>query len=283
MFQIIVYVPLPLHSVLHDSVIGFPFCLELYHWWLMPSMWSEILGAVPTTNTDLGTSCELLADGKNSVPRHGLDWTREESGSLVGQLKWLNDSTKNYGEVVSLWGRLLPVGEKMEPGHKLFLSSLPYPWFWNVVPLSVSGDDSWNLSNQTHLVTDVFTLVIYSLYLLSVIDWVLWEANSRTKSDELYLGLLFDHSKRHWCWKRLKAGGEGDDRWWDGWMASPTWWTWVWASSGSWWWTGKPGVLQPMKLQSWTRLRNWTELTSISAYRREERSSSSRGRSWVVV
>ena len=46
-----------------------------------------------------------------------------------------------------------------------------------------------------------------------------------------------------------KAGGEGDDRGWDVWMASPTWWTWVWASSRSWWWTGKPGVLQSMRLQ----------------------------------
>ena len=47
----------------------------------------------------------------------------------------------------------------------------------------------------------------------------------------------------------LKAGGEGEDRGWDGWMASPTRWTWVWVSSGSWWWTGKPGVLQSMGLQ----------------------------------
>ena len=43
---------------------------------------------------------------------------------------------------------------------------------------------------------------------------------------------------------KLKAGGEGDNRGWDGWMASPTHWIWVWASSGSWWWTMKPGVLQ---------------------------------------
>ena len=48
---------------------------------------------------------------------------------------------------------------------------------------------------------------------------------------------------------RLKAGGEGGDTGWDGWMASPMWWTWVRASSGSWWWTGRPGVLQSMGLQ----------------------------------
>ena len=46
-----------------------------------------------------------------------------------------------------------------------------------------------------------------------------------------------------WCWERLKAGGEGDNRGWDCWMVSPTRWAWVWASSGSWWWIGKPGVL----------------------------------------
>ena len=65
--------------------------------------------------------------------------------------------------------------------------------------------------------------------------------------------------KRPWCRARLKAGGEGDDRWWDGWMASPTRWTRVWAGSRRWRWTGKPGVLQSTRLQSQTRLSNWTE------------------------
>ena len=64
-----------------------------------------------------------------------------------------------------------------------------------------------------------------------------------------------------WCWKRLKAGGEGDNRGWDGWMASLTQWTWVCASSRSWWWTGKPGVLLSISLtESQTWLSNWTEL-----------------------
>ena len=71
------------------------------------------------------------------------------------------------------------------------------------------------------------------------------------------------HWKRPWCWERLKAGGEGDNRGWDGWMASPTRWTWVWTSSWSWWWTGKPGVLQSMGSQrlghDWTNELNWTE------------------------
>ena len=63
------------------------------------------------------------------------------------------------------------------------------------------------------------------------------------------------HWKRPWCWERLRAGGEGDDRRWDGWMASLTRWTWVSVNSASWWWTGRPGVLRFMGSQ---RVRhNW--------------------------
>ena len=68
--------------------------------------------------------------------------------------------------------------------------------------------------------------------------------------------------KRPWCWERLKVG-EGDNRGWDGWIASPTQWTWVWVNSGSWWWTGRPGVLQSMESQrirhDWATKLNWTE------------------------
>ena len=61
--------------------------------------------------------------------------------------------------------------------------------------------------------------------------------------------------KRPWCWERLKAGGEGDNRGRDGWMASPTQWTWVWVNSRSWQWTATHGVAK-----SRTRQSNWTEL-----------------------
>ena len=57
------------------------------------------------------------------------------------------------------------------------------------------------------------------------------------------------HWKRLWCWEGLGTGGQGDDRGWDGWMASLTQWTWVCVNSGRWWWTGRPGVLQFMGLQ----------------------------------
>jgi len=69
------------------------------------------------------------------------------------------------------------------------------------------------------------------------------------------------HLKRPWCWERLKAGGERDDRGWDDWMASPIQWTWVWVNSGSWWWTGRPGMLQFVGSQrvghEWATALNW--------------------------
>ena len=73
------------------------------------------------------------------------------------------------------------------------------------------------------------------------------------------------HWKRPWCWEGLGAGGEGDDRGWDGWKASPSRWTWVWVNSRSWWWTGRPGMLRFMGLQrvghDWVTELNWTEHT----------------------
>ena len=68
--------------------------------------------------------------------------------------------------------------------------------------------------------------------------------------------------KRLWCWEGLGAGGEGDDRGWDGWMASLTRWMWVWVNSESLWWTGRPGVLWFMGSQrvghDWATELNWT-------------------------
>ena len=97
-----------------------------------------------------------------------------------------------------------------------------------------------------------------------VMEWC-WSQNSST------LATSFEeltHWKRLWCWEGLGAGAEGDDRGWDGWMTSLTWWTWVWVNSGSWWWTGRPGVLQFMGSQrvghNWAAELNRTELNWIS-------------------
>ena len=90
-------------------------------------------------------------------------------------------------------------------------------------------------------------------------DWCRsWNSNAlATSCKEL------THWKRLWCWEGLGAGGEGDNRGWNGWMASPTWWTWVWVNSRSWWLTGRPGVLQFMESQrvghDWATELNWTD------------------------
>ena len=88
-------------------------------------------------------------------------------------------------------------------------------------------------------------------------DWW-WSWNSSTLAtscEEL------THWKRLWCWEGLGAGGEGDNRGWDGWMASLTRWMWVWVNSGSWWWIGRHGVLWFMGSQrirhDWATELNW--------------------------
>ena len=127
-----------------------------------------------------------------------------------------------------------------------------------VFPVVMDGCESWAIKKAEHWRIDAFEMCRRRLLrvpctarksnqsiLKEIIHWKdwCWSWNSNplaTWCEEL------THWKRPWCWERLKAGGEGDDRGWDGWMASLTHWTWVWASSGSWWWTGKPGVLQSM-------------------------------------
>ena len=116
------------------------------------------------------------------------------------------------------------------------------------------GEDSW----EPLELQGVPTSPCYRKSVLNIHwkNWF-WSWNSNTLStwcEEL------THLKKPWCWERLKVGGEGDDRGWDGWMASLTQWTWVWVNSRSWCWTGRPGMLQSMGSQSRTRLSDWTEL-----------------------
>ena len=88
-------------------------------------------------------------------------------------------------------------------------------------------------------------------------DWH-WSWNSRSLATSFK---ELTHWKRPWCWERLRAIGEGNDRGWDDWRASLTRWTWVWVNSGSWWWTGRPGVLRFMGSQrvghDWATELNW--------------------------
>ena len=113
------------------------------------------------------------------------------------------------------------------------------------------GEDSWESLGQHRDPTSPF----YRESLLNIHwkDWC-WSWNSNTLAtwcEEL------TQLKRPWCWERLKAGGEGDERGWDGWIASPIQRTWVWVCSGSWWWTGRPGTLQSSTPRTWGHCSPW--------------------------
>ena len=143
-----------------------------------------------------------------------------------------------------------------------------------VFPVVVYGCESWTIKKAERQRIDAFEL--WGWRRLLRVPWttrrsnqsILKEISPEYSLERLMLKLKrkalatwcedLTHLKRPWCWGKLKAGGEGDDKGWDGWMASLTQWTWVWVDSGSWWWTGRPGILQPMGSQR--VVPNWTEL-----------------------
>ena len=119
------------------------------------------------------------------------------------------------------------------------------------------GEDSWqSLGQQGDQTSQSSRKLILNIY---------WKDQCSSWSSNILATPCKEPNywKRLWCWKRLNAG-EGDDRGWDDWMASPTLWTWIWASFRSWWWAGNPGVLQSMESQrvryDWATELNWTEL-----------------------
>ena len=116
-------------------------------------------------------------------------------------------------------------------------------------------EDSWeSLGQQGDPTSPSWWKSVLNIHLK---DWC-WNPNPlATGCEEL------THWIRPWCLERLKVGGEGNERGWNGWMASPTRWTWVWVNSRSWWWTGRPGMLQSIGSQrvrhDWATEVNWTE------------------------
>ena len=151
-----------------------------------------------------------------------------------------------------------------------------------VFPVVMYGCESWTVKKPERQRTDAFVLW-YCRRLLRV-PWtarrsnqsILREISPWISLEGMMLKLklqYFGHLMRRVdsLEKTLMLGGiggrgEGDDRGWDGWMASLTRWTWVWVNSGSWWWTGRPGMLQFIGSQrvghDWATELNWTELKS---------------------
>ena len=148
--------------------------------------------------------------------------------------------------------------------------------YWNGLPWPPPGDlpDPWIKTGSPALKTDCLLELApftwhssfkvnpycnkYQYFIPFYGQERCWSWNSNTLATS---GEELTHWKRPWCWEGLGAGGEGDNRGWDGWMALPTRWAWVWVNSGSWWWTGRPGVLRFMGSQrvghDWATELNW--------------------------
>ena len=120
-----------------------------------------------------------------------------------------------------------------------------------VFPVVMYGCESWTIKKAECQRIDAFELWCWRRFLR--VPWTARRSNQSILKEispgyslegrvlKLKLQYLatwceeLTHWKRPWCWERFRAGGEGDNRGWDGWMASPTWWTWVWVNSGSYW------------------------------------------------
>ena len=146
-----------------------------------------------------------------------------------------------------------------------------------VFPVVMYGCESWTIKKAEHQRTDAFELWCWRRLLR--VPWTARRSNQSILKDISpgcsLEGLMnsntlatsceeLTHWKRPWWWEGLGAGGERDDKEWDGWMASLTRWTWDWVNSGSWWWTGRPGVLQFTGSQrvghNWVTELNWRSL-----------------------
>ena len=146
-----------------------------------------------------------------------------------------------------------------------------------VFPVVMYGCESWTVKKAERQKIDAFEMWCWRRLLR--VPWttrrsnqsILKEISPGCSLDGLmlklklqYFGHLIEeltHWKRPWCLEGSVAGGEGDDRGRDGWMASPAGWAWVWINSRSWWWTGRPGMLRSMGSQrvghSWVTELNW--------------------------
>ena len=147
-----------------------------------------------------------------------------------------------------------------------------------VFPVVMYGCESWTVKKAEHQRIDAFELLRVPWTSRRSNRSILKEISPGYSLEGLMMLKLKLQYFGHLMWRvdslektlmlgGLGAGGEGDDRGWDAWMASPTRWTWVWVNSGNWWWTGRPGVLQFMGSQRvGTWLSNWTELMGDSCW-----------------
>jgi len=143
-----------------------------------------------------------------------------------------------------------------------------FAWMWEL-----DCEESWALKNWCFWTVVLEKTLETPLDCKEIKPSILKETNPGCSLEGLMIKPKLQYSG-HLMWRvESLAGGERDDRGWDGWMASPTRCTWVWVNSGSWWWTGRLGVLRFMGSQrvghDWATELNWTEwliMFSIFSY-----------------
>ena len=272
-----------LHSVLHSFTAEWYSIVQMIPYWLYPFISWGTYGLFPflaiMNNAAINNYIQVLVwmyafISLGYFSRSGIAWSY---GNCVTNhlnncqtvcwniilhftsLPAMYKGPNNYNTYYCIFGQshpsgYIPSGNLIVVFIGMYLMSwAPKSWcFWTVVlektlenpldckeiqPVHPRGDQSWVFIGRT--------------------DGWSWNSNTlATSCEEL------SHWKRPWCWEGFGAG-EWNDRGWDGWMASPTRWTWIWVNSRSWWWTGRPGVLWFMESQrvghDWATEMNWTE------------------------
>ena len=208
-------------------------------------MWLSPLGAALSVCSVLGPLVSFLTMWLRHYRAEAVWLPIDKCASLLAQLVRICLPCRRPG--FNPWVKKIPWRRKWQPTPVFLAWGNPMDrGAWLATVHVVAKSQTW--LSLTYKQTD---MVWGAGLMLS------WNSNTlATWCEEL------THLKRPWWWERLRAGGEGDDRGWDGWMASPTQWTRVWVDAGSWWWTGKPGVLRFMGSQrvrhDWSTELNWT-------------------------
>ena len=205
--------------------------------------------------------------------RVGYDW----SDLAVRKLTADGDCSHEIKRHLFLGRKVMTNLESILKSRDITLSTKVHLVEAMVFPVIMYGCESWTIKKAEHRRIDAFELWCWRRLLR--VPWtarrsiqsILKEISPGCSLVGLMLKLKLQyfshlmeeltHWKRPWCWERLKAGGERDDRGWDDWMASLSKWMWVWVNSGSWWWTQRPVVFSSWghKESDTTEQLNWTE------------------------
>ena len=187
-------------------------------------------------------------------------------GKLQNSDEWIKRELNKWRDIPCLWiGRLHMVKLLVLPNVLCRVSVVPANYFVDINKLILKF--IWKgkrprIANTILKKNEVEGLILQTLRLSVKLQWSRQCTVGRGWGRGIWTKAV-KNLKRPRCWERLKVGGEGNDRGWAGWMASPTRWTWAWVNSGSWWWTGRRSMLQPMGSQrvghDWVAELNWTE------------------------